>query len=91
MSAHQEPHVVFGVDFRMQHRPVVRRADEGQAAAEKLEAPNADRMNQGAPGSFTASGLDEHHRGTGENRIFQFGARDPGHVSIGAVSPSRSA
>ena len=56
----------------MQHRPVVRRADEGQAADEKLEAPKTNRMNQGAPGSFTANGLDEYHRGTGENRILQF-------------------
>ena len=39
VSAHQVPHVVFGFDLRMQHRPVVRGADEGQAAAEELEAP----------------------------------------------------
>ena len=57
----QRYHVRLGLDLRVQHRPIVRGADESQAPAEELEAPGSDRTSQCMSCPFRARGLDKHH------------------------------
>ena len=72
--AQQLRHVLFGADFRVQHRPVVGGANEGKAASEELVAPGAKDMEQGSPGFLAACRLREHHCGASEDRILEVGS-----------------
>jgi len=59
----------------MQHRPVVRGSDEGEATAEKFKAPRIDCMFHSSSSAFAARRFDKHHRSTCKYRIFQLAAR----------------
>ena len=74
MPTHQLLHVVFRVDLRMQHRPVMRGSDEGQTTAEELEVSRAERTSDCASGPIVTSRFHEHEGGTGKERVLHVGA-----------------
>ena len=89
LATKQRQHVVLALDLRMQHRPIARGADESEATAEEFEAPNSDRANDCASGTFGARGIGQKRDNqtnsrslkTGRHRVVQIARfREPSEV-----------